>query len=176
MAYVITGSPGTGKHTISGMLSSVMGLPMLDISGEADRMGLLQDGEVDVHTMLRRLRPPARCILAGHLAPQVVDKSFVDRAVVLRRSPYELEAVYQSREYARPKMLENLGAEILGVVAREAYDAFGDKMIQIDTTGMTIRDTCRRVMRALSDQHTGDAVDWLELVSKNHDMRRFFEY
>ena len=114
-----------------------------------------------------------------------------DRAgtiVVLRRSPYELEEVYARRGYGAAKAADNLGAEILGVVAHDAARLAaggGGAVAQVDTTGSTVRETARAVAellqlrggRGAADGGRGGGeggIDWLALVAERGDLQRFF--
>ena len=44
-------------------------------------------------------------IIVGHLAPYVVDPSLVDFTIILRRSPYELKKIYETRSYSKKKFM-----------------------------------------------------------------------
>ncbi|MCE2508508.1 MAG: hypothetical protein J4G04_04295 [Nitrosopumilaceae archaeon] len=175
MFHVITGSPGTGKHTISGLLAAALHMSAVDTTRAAVEAGLAGPEGTDTDALARIIgRPSADTLLVGHLAPHVAAPDTVASATVLRRSPYELEAVYRRRGYARPKALANLGAEILDVVAGEAAAAFG-RITQVDVTGDTPEGSARKVAGAVRGSYTSDRVDWLGAIHRNGDISRFFE-
>ncbi len=176
MIYAVTGSPGTGKHTISNMISKSLNLPLLDISAEASRLGMLEHDTVDTSRLAHALECSESCIIVGHLAPYVLGRNFVDTILVLRRSPYELEGIYHTRGYDNYKTKENLGAEILGVIAQDSVTIFGKKVTQLDVTGHTINYNYNRALTLLRDPDHSDTVDWLDMIHRNNDMRRFFDY
>lgn len=174
MSIVITGSPGVGKHTISDMVSG--GRRIVDINAVASNEGLVEEDQVDTDALGDLLGSMVEegDMVVGHLAPYVMDGELVSVAVVLRRSPYELEKVYSDRGYARQKTLDNLGSEILGVVAADAYGAFGDKMREIDATGKSLSQVAGQTRKAIAGSDEREPVDWLGIVASRGDLGRFF--
>jgi adenylate kinase len=173
--HIITGSPGTGKHTISRLLAATLHMPVVDTTRAAVEAGLAGPEGTDTDALARVIgRPSGDALLVGHLAPHVAAPDVVRSATVLRRSPYELEAVYRRRGYARSKAMANLGAEILDVVAGEAAAAFG-RITQVDVTGDTPEDSARKVAGAMRGAYPSDVVDWLGAIHHNGDVPRFFE-
>lgn len=184
MLKLITGTPGTGKHTISRLVAKKMGLELVDVRQAAVEAGLARRNrgvlEVDVAQLKNVLykQVPKDSLLVGHLAPYVVSKSRVEAAAVLRRSPYSLSRVYRERKYQRKKSLENLGSEILGVTYYDTLKIFGrKKTFQFDTTDTAIRETARRVESLFAKGSAKeDNVDWLASVSSRGDLAKFFPY
>lgn len=174
--HVITGTPGTGKHTLAQSVSGMTGMDIIDITKVAVRSGLLEPDGVDTAKLAGAMTYPNEpVIVVGHLAVHVVPSDMAATVVVLRRSPYELEPIYQTRGYTRHKTLENLGAEILGVIAADSYRTFGS-MIQIDTTGDDIASNARKIIRAIQGRYkSDDDIDWLGQISKDGTLPRFFD-
>ena len=175
MFHVITGTPGTGKHTVSGLVAGILHMPVVDLTKVAGEAGLISDDGTDTDMLAGRIgRPAGETLLVGHLAPHAAPPRMVASATVLRRSPYELESVYEGRRYGRPKALANLGAEILDVICGEAAAAFGN-ITQVDTTGLLPQESARRVAGAIRGTYASDRVDWLGAIHENGDVPRFFE-
>lgn len=181
---VITGNPGTGKHTVARILSKKMGLELVDINKIAiekktfeRKKGIL---EVDVKKLKKILDKMSskNTLLVGHLAPYVVSRNKVEVAVVLRRSPYDLEKVYKKRKYPSEKIIENLGSEILGITYYDTIKNVGqNKTVQFDTTRKSIVNITKKIESLfLKGNSKVDKVDWLALVLKNEDLQRFFSY
>lgn len=176
MAYVITGSPGTGKHTIADAISNMLNLDIIDINDIARESNLIFDGEVDTDMLADIIHVQKSSIIVGHLAPYVILKKYtIKKAIVLRRSPYELYNIYKDRQYSHQKILDNTGAEILDIIYTDACNTF-DVVIQIDTTRNTPTDNIQRVLQAIKYNTASDDVQWLHQISKNGDMQRFFEF
>lgn len=176
---VITGNPGTGKHTVAKKLSEETGRPVLDLNKIAiegrifERHGSTLD--VDVGKLAKLVKKVAQkdSIMVGHLAPYVVSRSQVKFAIVLRKNPYKLIPIYKKRKYTKKKIAENVGSEILGIIAYDMTSSVGKaKVRQVDTSG-SIKDTMRKVRSALKKPKS-DRVDWLALVAKRGDLARFF--
>ena len=101
-----------------------------------------------------------------HLAPYVIKQA--ETVIVLRKNPYELEKIYSQRNYSKEKTLENIQAEILGIIAYDALQTFPD-LIQIDTTNHSPKEVI-----SLIENRSDHTIDWLQLVSEKGDLEKFF--
>jgi len=180
---IITGNPGTGKHTIARIVAKKMGLELVDINKVAiGGKTVRQNGtlDVDVHKLKKILdkKTSENLLLVGHLAPYVVLKNRVDFAVVLRQSPYTLERVYKKRKYSKDKLMENLGSEILGIIYYDTVKNIGkSKTFQFNTTNKSVATITKKIESLfLKRKIKGDVIDWLALVLKKGDLPRFFPY
>ena len=181
MSIVITGNPGVGKHTITQLIADKMKLPIIDINKIAKDSKLFErNGEdtndVDVEALEKILESKIseNNIIVGHLAPYVLRKNQVKIMIVLRRSPYDLIPVYEDRKYDDDKIRDNVGSEILGIIANDAMDKFQEKTFQINVSGKTVAEVFEKIMSAIMNKKGNEAVDWLELVRKNNDLGKFF--
>jgi len=181
---IITGNPGTGKHTITKRVSEKLGLDIIDINKVAIDQKLFKKKngtlDVDVNKLKKIIdkKISGDSILVGHLAPYVVSSKNVEIAVVLRKSPYKLQSIYKKRKYTTKKSLENLDSEILGITYYDTVHQFGKKKtVQIDTSARTISSTAKKVESVFKGTRTSeDRIDWLQLVLKKGDMQKFFPY
>lgn len=180
---IITGNPGTGKHTIAKSISKKLDLEIIDINKIAIEQKLVKknDGvlDVDVNKLKKIIDKKAskNSILVGHLAPYVASAKNVEVAVVLRKSPYRLQSIYKKRKYSSKKSLENLGSEILGITYYDTIREFGQKKtFQIDTSSRTISETVKKVESIFMRRTKDDKVDWLQMILKKGDMQKFFPY
>ena len=116
-----------------------------------------------------------KSLIVGHLAPVVVSKELVSVAIVLRKSPYELTQIYEKRNYSDSKKNDNLGSEILGVVAHDSIEKFGEeKTFQINTPSLTVEEITKKIESVINGTSKGDAVDWLADITGKNDLRKFF--
>ena len=180
MSIVITGTPGVGKHTIGKKLSQKLELEIIDINEIAKNSGLFEQNnesnDVDTEKLQGILREKIskKCIIVGHLAPYVLDNEKTNTVIVLRRSPYDLIQVYNERGYSDKKSKENASSEILGIITYDAINQFQDKVVQINVTGRNVEQVLEKIELAISNDMNSEEVDWLELVTKNNDLKKFF--
>ena len=180
MSIVITGNPGVGKHTITKEIAEKLELSILDINSIAKDAGLFEKNkdtyDVDTEKLEKILEQKIseKKVIVGHLAPYVLDKNKVKIVIVLRKNPYDLISVYKERRYTDEKSKENLGSEVLGIIAHDTISKFQEKAFQINTSGKSIREVVEKVMTLISSNEGNEEVDWLDLVTKNNDLKKFF--
>jgi len=180
MSIVITGNPGVGKHTITKEIAKKLELSILDINSIAKDAGLFEKNkdtyDVDTKKLEKILEQKIseKKIIVGHLAPYVLDKNKVKIVIVLRRNPYDLISIYKERKYTDEKSKENTGSEVLGIIAHDTISKFQEKAFQINTSGKSIQEVVEKVMSLISSNEGNEEVDWLDLVTKNNDLKKFF--
>ena len=180
MSIVITGNPGVGKHTITQEIAEKLELSIIDINSIAKEAGLFEKNkdtnDVDAVKLEKILEQKIseKNVIVGHLAPYVLDKNKIKIMIILRRNPYDLISVYKERKYTDEKSRENAGSEVLGVIAHDAMSKFQEKAFQIDTSRKSIQEVAEKVMTLISSNEGNEDVDWLDLVTKNNDLKKFF--
>ena len=180
MSIVITGNPGVGKHTITQLIADKMKLSIIDINKIAkdsdlfEKNGDTNDVDVEVLEKILESKISKDNVIVGHLAPYVLRKNQVKIMIVLRRSPYDLIPVYEDRKYDDVKIKDNVGSEILGIIANDAMDKFQEKTFQINVSEKTVPEMVEKVMSVIMNNKGNEIVDWLELVRKNNDLGKFF--
>ena len=180
LVLVLTGNPGVGKHTISKKLAEILDYEIVDVNKEAVKVGMpKQNGSIDVDVKktqrILEEKISDKSLVVGHLAPFVVSKELVSMAIVLRKNPYELIQIYEKRSYSDKKKNDNLGSEILGVVAYDSIEKFGkDKTFQINTTSLTVEEVTKKIESVINGTSNGDTVDWLADITEKNDLKKFF--
>jgi len=177
---VLTGNPGVGKHTVSRKLAEILGYEIVDVNKEAVKVGTAKQNDsidVDVEKTKKMLKEKIsdKSLIVGHLAPFVVSKELISMAIVLRKNPYDLIQIYEKRNKSDSKKNDNLGSEILGVIAYDSIEKFGEaKTFQINTTSLTVEEITKKIEDVINGTSKGDAVDWLADITKKNDLRNFF--
>jgi adenylate kinase len=187
LKIVITGSPGTGKHTSAQLVAvrlkaEVVDINRLALENEAVAESTPKGIEVDLKKTGRLLagilKRKGNFIVVGHLAPYVLKSAGIDMIAVLRRSPARLEETLQGRGYSREKINENVSAEILGISLYDSIKAFGKRKVgEFDTTGKEPEQTAGDIVATVQKKkpRRAGAVDWLAVVSEE-EVQRFFVY
>ncbi len=183
MSFVITGSPGVGKHTITKEISKILNLPVFDINQIAKEKNLFErtdetnDVDVDKLEKIIKEKISQPSLIVGHLAPYVLASDQIEKIIVLRKNPYDLIQIYQNRGYSKKKIKDNIGSEALGIILYDSLTKFGmDKTIQIDVSDKTIEETTKKVMGIIKGEVTSEEIDWLPIISDKNDLKEFFAY
>ncbi|MCV0399696.1 MAG: AAA family ATPase [Nitrosarchaeum sp.] len=180
MSVVITGNPGVGKHTVCKETLKHLRYSILDINSVAKEAGLLEangdTNDVDVEKLegIIGQKISDSSLVVGHLAPYVICPEKIDKVIVLRRDPYDLLKVYEERGYTEQKARENAASEILGVIAHDAMVRFGGKVFEVNVTGRTIAEISEIVMNIINGDGHSEQVDWLDMVARKNDLKKFF--
>lgn len=190
MKVVITGNPGTGKHSCAVIVSEKLpNSEIIDINSVVvnnstyltSRVGVSK--EIDISKlksiMIKKLKQSKNVVIVGHLAPYVLRAKGINLVVVLRRSPYHLDQVFRQRKYTPQQSKDNIAAEILGITFYDSLKTFGKRrVVELDVTGRTPQSIATAIislLRKRSNNQTG-FVDWLSTVYEKGDTQRFLEY
>ncbi|MFC3476346.1 adenylate kinase family protein [Halobacterium litoreum] len=161
MRVALTGTPGTGKTTVSELLDS--DLDVVHVNALVEDEGLYsevdedRDSKVaDMEAVREWLAGEDDVLVESHLA-HLVD---VDRVVVLRCAPDELETRLTERGESPRKAEENAESEALDVILSEAVRIHGEsKVYEVDTTGRTPEDVAADVDAAIAGDREPSAGD-----------------
>jgi adenylate kinase len=143
----ICGTPGTGKKTVAPMVATLLGLaPATSLNSLAPR-GVVEVDPRVLRRELLKLSPPARVIF-GHLLPHVLRKSEAGFVAVLRCEPLILRDRLAERGYPAAKVIENVEAELIGVVLDECVRRFGGDLVrEYETTSASPKEVAKAIAR-----------------------------
>jgi adenylate kinase len=162
----ITGTPGTGKKSIAPVVAERLGTQCLSLNELAMSLGLVnpKSGAVDTRMLRSRLRHDLaeKAVVYGHLLPYAVPPGAVSKVVVLRCEPGVLKGRLRLRGYGPSKIVENVEAELIGVVSSDAFDTYGGaKTWEVDTTNRSPVDVAGDVVAiAVSKPRDTPRIDW----------------
>jgi adenylate kinase len=173
---LITGTPGTGKSTVSELLSAILRGEHIELTHLVNEGGFKQGWDETRATVIadtKALRyalaniirsTKKSVIIDGHYSPDVVPREEVTLTVVLRRAPWVLQEELRARGYSVSKIRENVEAELLGTCLVEALAVQDhDKICEIDTTEMTPEETVKLITATIDGETECrfGAVDWM---------------
>lgn len=165
MRIALTGTPGTGKTTVAGLLPyRVIDINSLVKAGmnlgvDPDRGCLNADMQaLERHLAKEDVDSQEPVILEGHFSHH-----FSGRAIVLRLSPAKLEPRLRARGYSEGKVRENLEAEALDVILVEAAQMCR-QVDEIDTTERNAEEVAWLVTEIIQGRLrlAPGQVDWLD--------------
>lgn len=133
----VTGTPGTGKTTATELVADKLDMQVIHLNDEITDHELWSERDVDRGSVITDLEAVESHlgdwdgVLESHLAHHFD----VDRVIVLRCDPSDLERRLQERGDAAEKARENAESEALDVVLSEAVETHGlDSVYEINTT------------------------------------------
>ncbi|AMD16760.1 ATPase AAA [Methanobrevibacter sp. YE315] len=177
-AIFITGTPCTGKTTVSEVLSSKLNCKLIkinDLAIDNDFVLGIDDVKgykvIDIDALNEKVsdiisKSNELTIFEGHLAHLC---SGADKVIVLRVHPDILRERLEARNYSESKIRENLEAEAMGVCTAEAFEEYGDKISEIDVSELSIEE----IVNVISDIINGKVefpvgeVDFMEWLISN---------
>ncbi len=187
---IITGTPCTGKTSVSKKLAAKLDASHVDLAElvkreklycgiDKERNSIIADLD-KVSQRIKEVIQEAKgdVIIDGHYAVHVVNPEAVDFVFVLRKDPRRLKALMERRGYSGKKLWENLEAEILDVCLMEAIDVCGkDKVCEIDTTDMSIDEAVDEVLRVINGERKCGVgiVDWLGKLEREGVLEDFLK-
>ncbi|MFB6174542.1 MAG: adenylate kinase family protein [Candidatus Nanohalobium sp.] len=163
MKIAVTGTPGTGKTTLSHLYEQE-GLKAIHLTEYVKKKGLGEEGEkefeVDVEEMREALKNEEFDLLEGHLAHHVP----VDICIILRTRPDKLRERLNDRDYSDEKVEENVQSEILDVVLSEAIEE-QETVVEVDTTEKGPEEVFEEVKRKVEKGESDyGKFDWTEYL------------
>jgi len=160
----VTGTPGTGKSTISKHLSG----KVVDIKGymEENNLGTKnENGEIEIGIEKLRKNTPEEpqnqdLILEGHLA-HFLD---LDYCIVLRCNPEELRERLSKRDYTQTKIEENIESEKMDLILSQAVQN-QETVFEVDTSSRNVQEVVREVQEGIEEKKDRKGVvNWSEYL------------
>jgi adenylate kinase len=175
----LTGTPGTGKTSVSRYLGSHIGYKVIHLTEliKNEKLYCQRDEKrdtlvVDMEKVAEYLENMSceageTIILESHMAHHIADT-----AIVLRAHPEILRQRLSQRSYSPEKVQENIEAEALDVILVEAFEWCKD-VFEINTTHMSLEKVAGSVdeiirtlisgkQRDTLDKYKPGSVDWSE--------------
>lgn len=170
-AIFITGTPCTGKTTVASKLNGRL-IKINDLAIKHDFVLGIDEEKgykvIDVEKLSEYVdnlitNCTEKLIFEGHLSHLCRGAG---KVIVLRVNPEILEERLKARNYSDSKIRENLEAEALGVCSAEAYENYGEDVVELDVSDLSVDDAVSLIEDAIAgkiDSPVGsvDFTDWL---------------
>lgn len=165
MRICISGTPGTGKTTVSSML----GMKVINLNDFAKENKCTRGYDkkrksriVDIDCVKKNLKDMDDVVIEGHFA-HLLDCVLV---IVLRTSPKILKKRLEEKNFDRDKIMENMEAEALGIITEEAIEK-NKNVYEIDTSFSSPGDVAKKIRKILDgygDEYRAGKIDYLEEI------------
>ena len=174
MKILISGTPGTGKTSVSELLAKRLGYKLVGINDFAEEHGLVEGvDKVRGSGIIDEVRLEAEVgklsgdiVVEGHLAHLCKG----DVSVILRTRPDVLEKRLLLRKWEDKKIRENVEAEILDVILQEAVEV-NENVVEVDTTEVGPVDVCSiledMIRKKRYDDFRPGKVSWVSYLEMN---------
>ena len=134
MNIALTGTPGTGKTTLSKKLN--YNIVSINQSYPEISDGKNENGDwlINLDKLLEKIEVAKynNTVFEGHVSHFLED---LDLVIVLRCQPNKLQERLEERNYNQEKIRENIEAEALNIISEEAIDSYGEeKVFELDTS------------------------------------------
>jgi adenylate kinase len=179
MLIGITGTPGTGKTAVTGLLQEMGEYRVIHLNELIKEEKLYSEVDsvrdcvvADMDRVEKRVLEIASddnhfTIIDSHLSHHIADY-----VIVLRTSPDILRERLAKRHYSPEKIEENLEAEALDIILAESVD-WCKKVFELNTTEETMEKTVANIVRIieglkqedteeLEQTYKAGSVDWSE--------------
>jgi adenylate kinase len=181
MLIGLTGTPGTGKTSVSTFLEEKRHWKVIHLNDlikekhlyteiDEKRDSVIADMELIREYLEETVedREKEVTLLESHLSHYIADI-----VIVLRLYPPELEMRLRTRGYSEEKIKENFEAEALDVILVEAFD-WCKKVFEVNTTGKNLEEVGKDVEKIIDyilsgseeemHEYEPGSIDWIDLV------------
>jgi len=179
---LVCGTPGVGKTTLSIFLSSFsfhyFNLNTLAfytdsfLSHDEERDSYILNTSKLLKITKKLFEIFDKIILDSHIVECVPTN--IDLIFLLRSDPLILYKRL-SRKYKKKKIIENVEAEFLGVIANDCYHRFDSKKIfEIVTNNLNLAKNLSKEILLKHDKTKSKKIDWLEIYEKRSKIEAYY--
>jgi adenylate kinase len=186
---IVTGTPGTGKTTLSSALAEALEARYLNLTRFVSNNKLyggidIQRGTkiIDMARTRARLKEKLEkmqglVVIDTHVPDEIVPKEMVKRVFVLRSDPRILERRLRVKKWKVSKIRENVLAEIVDSCLNSAAEHYGRRrVVQFDTSRMSARDCIALMKRSIAGKPVSIVkIDWLGKLEKEKSFERYLK-
>ncbi|MBN2603606.1 MAG: adenylate kinase family protein [Candidatus Thermoplasmatota archaeon] len=180
MKIALTGTPGTGKTSVSQILIK-NGIKVIDLndlaisknftSGQDSKRKSAIIDTIKLNDYIKKnFNTNDTIIFESHLSHLL---KCMDKIIILRCHPKELQKRLKTKKWNKKKIQENVEAEILDIVLSESVEIQGtQKLLEIDTTQKSPEELSEKILELIDKKFNGvknykiGCIDWSEEILK----------
>jgi adenylate kinase len=192
---IISGTPGTGKTTVSNKISELVDVNVITLNELAISEGLIHDFDkkretniVDIDKLVSHVlklieelkkKGTQLLIIESHFS-DIIPNNMINYAIVLRCEPDVLCDRLEKRGYSEEKVAENIQAEILGNCANFLIKKDLEiPLLEIVTSNLDVNSVAKTILDIIHDhinmeQYRIGKIDWLETLFQENRLEKFF--
>jgi adenylate kinase len=189
-AILISGTPGTGKTTLSNKIEEKLGFKIINIGDYAVENNLIYDKDDKRNTLIpdktKLLKKLALVInnankpliLEGHYV-DIIPTRFVELIIILRMHPDKLSKRLQKKGYSPKKIKENLAAEVLGDCTAHALSNYEKSIVfELNISELNSEEAAEKLIYIIKEKPEGflaGKINWLSEIEDLNYLEQFFE-
>jgi len=184
MIIALTGTPGTGKTSVSKILQK-KGFELIDLGKTAIEKNFLIGVDkvrnsqiVDIEKFNKFIKKTYSnleiLIIEGHLSHLLKD---VDKVIILRCHPTKLKNNLIKKKWKKEKIIENIQAEILDIILCETVEIHKeDNVFEIDVTNKSIEIVANCILELINNKFKNTKkykigkIDWSDEILKDSNL------
>jgi adenylate kinase len=181
MKVSLTGTPGTGKTSISKILRE-KGFKVLDLNKIAVDSGFVIKKDkkrnskiIDIEKLNKFIEENYSekdlVIIEGHLSHLL---KTTDKVIILRCRPDKIKEYLSRRNWTKEKIKENVEAEILDIILCESLDLHPkNNVFEIDVSNLSIQDAADIIINLIKEgfknikKYKIGKIDWSEEILRD---------
>jgi len=193
---VISGTPGTGKTSVSKHLSEIANAKYISLSKlvVSEQLTLKYDKRRETHVVdFEKLTPYIINLIENYKKKNlefllieshfsdVTPEKYIDYVIILRCNPDELYKRLEKKGYENEKIIENVQSEILGsCVNFFIQKEIKSPLFEIDTSSLTIEAIVKIIIDLINNNINAEEyligkIDWLETLAQEGRINEFFD-
>jgi adenylate kinase len=181
MIVSITGTPGTGKTTITGILEK-KGFSVIDLKKIAYENNFVigidkvrNSKIIDIEKLDifigKTYQLEELVFVEGHISHLLKN---VDKVILFRLHPLNIKKILKKRGWNNEKVRENVEAEILDIILCEAVEIHTESnCFEINVTDLSVEDVVKCVLELVEKKFNNikkykiGEIDWSEVILKD---------
>jgi len=180
MLIAITGTPGTGKTSVSKILEK-KGYNVLDLNDISKKQGFVIGKDEERNSLIIDTDKLNKyfdnyitekiVFIDSHLSHLI---SNVDKVILLRCHPNKLKKNLDKKNWPEKKIKENIDSEILDIILSETAEIHNiDTIFEIDTSNLTVDEVAKIILKLIENDFKNiknykiGKIDWSEEILKD---------